>query len=93
VLEGIRGLLDGNALVEKETSRIRLVTFGPQAIELELFAYLQTSDANRFMAERERLLLAAATIVESCGTGFASPTQFVYLPPDATRQRREPNPS
>jgi MscS family membrane protein len=93
VLEGVRALLDEHALVEKETSRIRLVNFGPQAIELELFAYLQTSDAIRFMAEREGLLLAAATIVESCGTGFASPTQFVYLPADATREPMKPDPS
>jgi MscS family membrane protein len=93
VLKEVRGLLDGHALVEKETSRIRLVNFGPQAIELELFANLETSDAIRFMAEREELLLAAATILESCGTGFASPAQFVPLPLDATRQRPEPNPS
>ncbi|HEY2152200.1 MAG TPA: mechanosensitive ion channel domain-containing protein [Vicinamibacterales bacterium] len=93
VLKGIRGLLDGHALVEKETSRIRLVNFGPKAIELELFAYLETSDAIRFMAEREDLLLAAATILESCGTGFASPDQFVSLSLDAPRQQPEPDPS
>jgi MscS family membrane protein len=92
VLGRVRELLDGHALVEKETARFRLVNFGPQAIELELFAYLQTSDFVPFMAERETLLLAVATIVDSCGARFASPTQFVYMAADATREQIEPDP-
>ena len=79
VLEGIRGLLAQQPKLELETSRIRLVDFGVYAIELELFAYILTSDGLTFLSVREDLLLQIAAIVESSGSGFAQPTQFIYL--------------
>jgi MscS family membrane protein len=73
VLEGIRGLLERDPRLERQTSRIRLVDFGSQAMELELFAYVLTGDVPEFLAVREDLLLRVAEIVESSGTGFAQP--------------------
>jgi MscS family membrane protein len=78
-LSGIRRLLSENAHIEQETSYVRLVDFGPQAIELELFSYILTSDGLKFLAIRENLLLEIAEVVESAGSHFARPTQFVYL--------------
>ena len=77
ILEGIRALLDGNQMIEKETCRVRLVNFGAQAIELELVAYVLTTNELEFMAVREDLFLEVATIVEAAGTGFAQPTQLM----------------
>ena len=65
--------------LELEASRIRLVDFGVYAIELELFAYILTSDGLTFLSVREDLLLKIAAMVESSGSGFAQPTQFIYL--------------
>jgi MscS family membrane protein len=79
VLDRIYQLLRENSSFEAETARIRLVDFGASAIELEVFAYVLTSDALKFLAVREDLLLQIASIVESSGSGFAQPTQFVYL--------------
>ncbi|HET9220763.1 MAG TPA: mechanosensitive ion channel domain-containing protein [Terriglobia bacterium] len=79
ILEGIRTLLAENSNLENQTSRIRLVNFGREAIELELFAYVRTTDPAQFMEQREKLLLDVAGIVESAGSGFAQPTQFVYM--------------
>jgi MscS family membrane protein len=85
VLEGIHKLLADNSKVETETARIRLTNFGMRAIELELYAYILTPDYMEFLALREELLLQIAAIVESSGSSFAQPTEFVYL-----EQRLEP---
>ena len=52
---------------------MRLVDFGLRAIELELFAYVLTSEILKFLAVREELLLQIAGIVEATGSGFARP--------------------
>jgi len=78
ILEEIRALLSGNLELEQDSARIRVVNFGVQGIELELFAYVMTPDFNRFLAVRENLFLAAATIIESTGAGFVRPNEFVY---------------
>ena len=75
IIERTRKLLAAHADLEPESARIRLVNFGVSAIEVELFAYVVTSDALRFMEVREDLLLQIATIVEASGSGFADPTR------------------
>jgi MscS family membrane protein len=79
ILDGVRGLLAQHPQVETGTSRVRLTNFAANAVELEMFAYVQTAEMTVFLAVRERLLLAAAAIVESAGSGFARPTDFLYL--------------
>jgi MscS family membrane protein len=71
IRQGIEDLLARETLVDTESSRIRLVDFGLQGVEMELFAYLLTSDAARFLAIREELLLQAAAVVEDAGASFA----------------------
>ena len=61
---------------------MRLVEFGPQAVELELFAYITTSDMTTFLKVREPLLLRVAAVVESSGSAFAAPTQFIHMRED-----------
>lgn len=79
VLSAIRKLLDDNPRIERHTSRIRLVNFAAESIELELFAYVLTDDVPEFLAIREELLLEIAAAIEAEGSGFAQPTQFIYL--------------
>jgi MscS family membrane protein len=79
MLTGIRRLMAENPKIETETSRVRLVDFGDRAVEIELFAYVLTVDFLEFLAVREDLLLQVVAIVESSGSGFAQPTQFVYM--------------
>jgi MscS family membrane protein len=85
ILDGVRRLLAEDPQLEADSSRIRLVNFGVQAVELELFAYVLTPDFSTFLEVREALLLRIAEIVESAGSAFARPTEFVYVgdqPPD-----------
>jgi MscS family membrane protein len=83
ILSGIDRILAEHPIVEKESARVRLVEFGPQAVELELFAYIATSDMTTFLKVREHLLLRVAAIVESSGSAFAAPTQFIHMREDA----------
>ena len=83
ILEGARQLLSEHPTVDRESARVRLIAFGAQAIELELFAYITTSDYAKFLEVRESLLLQLAHVVESSGSGFAVPTEFIYMRGDA----------
>jgi MscS family membrane protein len=78
ILERIRRLLADHPQLEPDTARIGLIDFGPWALELELFAYVRTSDFATFMTVREGILLQAAAIVESAGSAFARPIEAVY---------------
>jgi MscS family membrane protein len=78
ILDGIRKVLDESSNLESATSRVRLVNFGAEAIELEVFVYVLTADFNRFLELREELLLRIASVVEGAGSGFA-PTRFIYM--------------
>jgi MscS family membrane protein len=84
VINGLRQLLNNTPSIETGSSYVRLMDFGPRAIELELFAYVLTSNGMKFLGERESLLLQATEIVESAGTGFASPTQLILREPTAS---------
>jgi MscS family membrane protein len=78
ILGDIRRVLDESSNLEPASSRIRLVNFGAEAIELEVFAYVLTADFNRFLELREELLLRIASVVEAAGSAFA-PTRFIYV--------------
>ena len=79
ILGSITGFLAEHPRIEKGSSRIRLVDFGERAVELELFCYVLTGEVPQYLIVKEELLLRIATIVEAEGSGFARPTQFVYM--------------
>jgi MscS family membrane protein len=74
---------------------VRLVGFGAYSIDLEIFAYIDTRDWNEFLAIREDVFLRLIDLVEASGTGFAFPSQTLYLGRDggldteATRHAEE----
>jgi hypothetical protein len=56
------------------------VVFGNLA---EIFAYIETSDINEFLAVQEDLLLRIMDVVGASGSGFAFPSQTIYAGTDA----------
>ena len=88
VLEDVRQLLAQHPSIEKDGARARLTSFGAQAIEIELFAYVMTADYAEFLEIRESLLLQIAHIVESSGGAFAIPTQFIYMRSEVDENRQ-----
>ncbi len=79
VLSKIQELVVNNRRVEQDTRRIRLIDFAERGVEIEIHLYILTADTLTFYEVREKLLLEVAEIVEASGSGFAGPTEFVYL--------------
>jgi MscS family membrane protein len=82
VLDRVQIMLDQHPAIERETSRVRVMSFAGAAFQLELFAYAKTGDWTQFTAIRQDVILRIAEIVEASGTGFAAPTQLAYLSRD-----------
>lgn len=79
ILDMIRRLLAENPRLETATARVQLTSYGPNSIQLELFAYVTTSDEAEFRAIREDLLLHIGEVVDKSGSGFAAPAQLFYI--------------
>jgi MscS family membrane protein len=82
ILAEIRRLLFEHPKVETDTARIRFASFDASALTLEVFSYVLTRDFAEFTAIREDLLLHILDIVEQSGSGFAFPSQTLYLSRD-----------
>jgi MscS family membrane protein len=79
VLLGVRELLATHPQVEADGARIRFVAFNAYSLDLEIFAFVRATEMPAFLAIQEELLLRIMEIVEKSGTGFAFPSQTIYL--------------
>lgn len=82
VLGGIRDLLRMNQRIDSETAWVGFTGLGNSALTVEVSAYVLTCDFTDFSAVREDLLLKVMKTVEDCATGFALPSQTIYLAHD-----------
>ena len=91
VLAEARRLLYEHPKVETASARIRFTGLEASWLALEIFSYVLTRDAAEFNAIREDILLRLMDIVYNAGTGFAFPSQTLYLgrdpKPDETRAK------
>jgi MscS family membrane protein len=83
VLAEIRRMLYEHPMVETQSARIRFIRFGGSSLDLEIFAYVLTSDYARFLEVQEDLLLRIMDIIEASGTGVALPSSTTYLTRDS----------
>ena len=83
VLENLQALLRDHPRVTADPARIRFVGFGDYSLDLEIFAYIDTSDINDFLACQEDLNLRIMHIVEAAGTRFALPSRTLYHTKDS----------
>jgi MscS family membrane protein len=79
VMAGICEMLLHHERVLPDPMRVRFLGFGPSSLEVEIFAYVSVSDYNVYLGVREDLNLRIMEIVAASGTGFALPSQTVYL--------------
>jgi MscS family membrane protein len=79
VLAKIREMMQGHPRIDSDTVRVRFVGFGSSSLDIEIRIYARTREWNDFYAIREDLFLRIKEIVEKSGTGFAFPSQTVYL--------------
>jgi MscS family membrane protein len=81
LLVRLRELLLAHPRVTDDPARVRFAGFGAYSLNVEIFAYVNTSDWNEFLAIQEDIDLRILKIVEEVGTGFAVPAR-VYLARD-----------
>ncbi len=82
-LEGLRKLLREHEKVLADPLRVRFVAFGAYSLDVEVFAYIRTSDWSEFLGIREEIFLRMMEIVAESGAGFAFPSQTLYMARDA----------
>jgi MscS family membrane protein len=65
-------------MMDPDPARVRLVGFGSNSLEVEIFAYMRTRDYSEFMAVREDVYLRILDIVAESGTGLALPSVTLH---------------
>jgi MscS family membrane protein len=79
LLAEIRKLLYQHTCVESATARVRLIRLDSQSINLEIYAYILSTDYAEFLGIQEDLLLRILGLVDSAGSSVAFPSQTLYL--------------
>ena len=79
LLARIREMLVSHPRIHPDPARARFIGFGASSLDIEVLAYVTTSDWGEFLGIREDVLLRVMDIVEQSGTGFAFPSQTLYF--------------
>jgi MscS family membrane protein len=62
-----------------QDARVRFIQFGSYSLDLDVYAYLDTSDYAESLEIAEDLNLRIMDIVDEAGTAFAFPSQTAYV--------------
>jgi MscS family membrane protein len=79
VLQNIRTMLEAHPRVLPQGPRVRFVQIGAHALEIEIFAYLDTIDWAEYLAVAEELNLRVLESVASSGARLALPAQSLVV--------------
>jgi MscS family membrane protein len=82
-LAQIREVLAHHAKVEEATARVRLLKFGDNGLEVEIYAYILERDYGVFLATQEDLMLQVMESLEKTGAAIALPTQTTTVAQDS----------
>jgi MscS family membrane protein len=75
VLASVREILGANPSVETGNVPVRFIGVGPYSLDVEVVAYIKTTDHDEFLAQQQDLLLRMLQVVEKAGTALAVPLQ------------------
>jgi MscS family membrane protein len=95
VLVKLREMFQSHPGIEQDTVRVRFSGYGASSLDVDIRVYALTRDWNDFYAIREDVFLRVSEIVQGSGTGFAFPSQTLYvgrdegLESDRTRSARD----
>lgn len=79
VLARIREMFHGHPRIDSDTVRVRFAGYGASSLDISVRVYAKTREWNDFYAIKEDVLFRIKDIVEESGTGFAFPSQTLYL--------------
>lgn len=78
----LRRVLLTHGRVNPAPARVRFIEIGLNGVKIEVFAYVDTGDADVFLEIQEELLLKMMDVIAASGTGFMLPSQMVYFAKD-----------
>jgi MscS family membrane protein len=79
LLARLREVCLAHPKIDNDTIRVRFSGYGASSQDINIRIYALTRDWNEYFAIQEDILLRVADIVEEAGTGFAFPSQTLYL--------------
>ena len=79
ILVDVRKILYAHPRVDPDPARIRFVGFGEWSLDLEVFAYVDTTVYGEYLEIAEDLNLRIMDAVFGAGSRFAFPSQTTYL--------------
>lgn len=82
LIQDLRRVLLTHPRVNPAPARVRFIEMSMNGVKLEVFAYIDTADADVFLEVQEELLLKMMEVVNASGTGFALPANAVYFAKD-----------
>ena len=82
ILVELRKILYAHPKVNPDPARVRFLGYGSDSLNVELFAYVLAADWNEFLGIKEDINLRLAKVIEDSGSGFAFPSQTIYLSQD-----------
>ena len=82
LLVELRKILYAHPKVNPDPARVRFTTLAAHSINIEIFAFIMVPEYNDFLEVQEDILLRMMDVVETSGSGFAFPSQTVYLSRD-----------
>ncbi len=83
VVDGVKRMLLAHPKVHHDGVRVRFARFGDSALEVDVLTWVLAADYHESTALAEELNFEILRIVAESGTGFAFPSQTVYLGRDA----------
>ncbi|WP_237144848.1 mechanosensitive ion channel family protein [Pontibacter pamirensis] len=82
LLVELRSILYAHPMVDPTPARIRFTEIGADSLNIDIFAYVNASNFDQFLEVQEDLYLRMMDVVEASGTGFAFPSQTLYIARD-----------
>ena len=79
VLVKLREMALAHPKIDNSTRRIRFLGYRSSSLDIQIRIYVLTRDWNEYFAIQEDVMLRVGEIVEEAGTGFAFPSQTLYL--------------
>ncbi len=87
IVQAIRTMLHGHEKIsQKETLLVNFDSFGDSSLNIFVYTFTNTANWERYLNIREDIHLKIMKIVEENGSGFAFPSQSIYVEhlPDET---------
>ncbi len=79
VLVELRKILYAHPMVDPNPARVRFLGYGSDALQIEIYAYTIAKDWNDYLGIQEDINLRLAKVIEESGSGFAFPSQRLYI--------------